>query len=97
VDWLRGRLEVVDVMTRQGLREWPKSKRSHRVVPVPPAVLEGMSVPMRGRSRDSLVFTAPRGGPVTDEHFRNGVWYPAVAAAWIRVFPPRIMRHTAAS
>jgi integrase len=97
VDWLRGQLRVVDVMTRKGLREWPKSKKSHRVVPVPPHVMEGMSAAMAGRPRDSLVFTAPEGGPVTDEHFRDRVWYPAVAAAGIRRFPPRIMRHTAAS
>jgi hypothetical protein len=50
-----------------------------------------------GRPRDALVFTAPQGGTVTDGHFRNRVWYPAVAAAGIRRFPPRIMRHTAAS
>jgi integrase len=37
------------------------------------------------------------GGPVTDGHFRNRVWYPAIEAAGIRRFPPRIMRHTAAS
>ena len=66
------------------------------------------------------------GGPVSDGHFRDRVWYPAVAAArlcgnpapkraeknrhgactpqacddprhMIRRFPPRIMRHTAAS
>jgi integrase len=97
VDWLRGRLEVTDVMTRKGLRQHPKSKRSHRVVPVPPSALEGMSVLMAGRERDALVFTAPHGGPVTDEHFRNRVWYPAVEAAGVRRFPPRIMRHTAAS
>jgi len=97
VDWLRGRIAVVDVMTRRGLRQWPKSKRSHRVVPVPPHLLEDMSVLMAGRARDSLVFTAPEGGPVSDGHFRNRVWYPAVAAASIRRFPPRIMRHTAAS
>jgi integrase len=97
VDWLRGQLAVVDVMTRRGLRQWPKSKRSHRVVPVPAATLEGMSALMAGRPRDSLVFTAPGGGPVTDGHFRNRVWYPAVAVAAIRRFPPRIMRHTAAS
>jgi integrase len=84
-------------MTRLGLREHPKSKRSHRVVPVPPHTLEGMSVLMTGRPRDAIVFTAPHGGPVTDEHFRNRVWYPAIAAAGIRRFPPRIMRHTAAS
>ena len=97
VDWLRGQLAVVDVMTRQGLRQHPKSKRSHRVVPVPAATLEGMSVLMAGRPRDSLVFTAPEGGPVTDGHFRDRVWYPAITAAGIRRFPPRIMRHTAAS
>jgi integrase len=97
VDWLRARIEVVDVMTRRGLRQWPKSKRSHRVVPVPAHLLEDMSVLMTGRARDALVFTAPGGGPVTDAHFRNRVWYPAIARAGVRRFPPRIMRHTAAS
>jgi hypothetical protein len=48
------------------------------------AILEGMSALMAGRSRDALVFTAPQGGPVTDRHFRNRVWYPAVKAAGIR-------------
>lgn len=97
VDWLRGQLQVVDVMTRQGLRQHPKSTKSHRAVPVPAATLEGMAALMTGRPRESLVFTAPEGGPVTDGHFRNRVWYPAVAAAGVRRFPPRIMRHTAAS
>jgi integrase len=97
VDWMRGKLTVVDVMTRQGLRQWPKSKKSHRTVPVPPHTIEGMSVLMAGRPRDALMFTAPEGGPVTDEHFRNRVWYPAVKAAAVRRFAPRIMRHTAAS
>ena len=97
VNWLRSQITVIDVMTRKGLRQWPKSKRSHRVVPVPAGVLAAMSALMAGRERDGLVFTAPSGGPVTDEHFRNRVWYPAVAAAGVRRFPPRIMRHTAAS
>lgn len=97
VDWLRGRLQVIDVMTRKGLRQWPKSKKSHRVVPISPSILEGMSALMTGRARDSLVFTAPGGGPVQDSNFRDRVWYPAVTAAGIRRFPPRIMRHTAAS
>jgi integrase len=126
VDWLRAQIQVIDVMTRLGLRQHPKSKKSHRVVPVPAGILEAMSVLMAGRPRDALVFTAPAGGPVSDSHFRNRVWYPAVAAArmcgnpaprlgekfragsctpkacgdpehQIRRFPPRIMRHTAAS
>jgi integrase len=97
VDWLRGRIEVIDVMTRHGLRQWPKSKRSHRVVPVPAATLEAMSVLMAGRPREALVFTAEGGQPVSDENFRNRVWYPAIEAAGVRRFPPRVMRHTAAS
>jgi integrase len=97
VRWLRSQITVVDVMTRQGLREYPKSRKSHRVVPVPPDVLEGLSVLMAGRDREALVFTAPEGGPVDDVNFRNRVWWPAVEAAGIRKFPPRIMRHTAAS
>jgi integrase len=97
VDWLRARIQVVDVMTRKGLRQWPKSKKSHRAVPVPPRILEGMSALMAGRPRDALVFTAPSGGPVQDSNFRDRVWYPAVEASGIRRFPPRIMRHTAAS
>lgn len=72
VDWLRGQLQVVDVMTRQGLRQWPKSKRSYRSVPVPAHVLDGMSALMGGRPRDALVFTAAEGGPVTDGHSAAG-------------------------
>jgi integrase len=97
VDWLRSQIHVVDVMTRNGLRQWPKSKKSHRVVPVQAHILGGMAALMAGRPRNALVFSAPGGGPVTDGHFRNRVWYPAAAAAGIRRFPPRIMRHTAAS
>ena len=97
VDWLRGKIQVIDVMTRTGLRQWPKSKRSHRIVPVPPHIMEAMSALMTGRPRDALVFAAPEGGPVDDGNFRDRIWYPAMAAAGIRRFPPRIMRHTAAS
>ena len=48
VDWLRGKIQVVDVMTRTGVRQWPKSKKSHRVAPVPARILEGMSGLMAG-------------------------------------------------
>lgn len=48
VDWPRGRIEVVDVMTRQGLRQWPKSKRSHRIVPVPPGLVRSSTRPATG-------------------------------------------------
>jgi integrase len=98
VDSLRSRLEVVNVMTRRRLRQWPKSRKSHRTVPLLAAVLDGMSALLRGREPDGPVFTAPEGGPVSYANFRNRVWYPAVEAAGIRVCPARgAMRHTAAS
>ncbi|WP_188188094.1 tyrosine-type recombinase/integrase [Nonomuraea sp. SYSU D8015] len=128
VDWIRGLLSVVEVATRQGLREYPKSMKSNRTVPIPAKTLEGMSRLMVGRPRTALVFTAPDGGVVDDGNFRDRIWYPAVEAArlcgnrspleagdgetfaagecgvicdtpahGIRRFPPRIMRHTAAS
>ena len=97
VDWLRGRLEVVDVMTRRGLRQWPKSKKSHRIVPVPPATLEGMSVLMAGRrgtASCSRRRTAARSQTSTSA---TGSGIPRSRTAGVRRFPPRIMRHTAAS
>jgi site-specific recombinase XerD len=44
-----------------------------------------------------LIFSAPEGGPIDDGNFRDRIWNPAVEKACIRRFPPRIMRHTAAS
>jgi site-specific recombinase XerD len=43
------------------------------------------------------VFTDSAGGPVSDANLRNRVWYPAIELSGVRRFPPRIMRHTAAS
>jgi integrase len=97
VDWIRGLLSVVEVQTREGLRSYPKSMKSNRTVPVPPETLEGMSRLMVGRNRTDRVFTAPDGGLIDDGNFRDRIWYPSILAAGVRRFPPRIMRHTAAS
>jgi len=98
VDWLRAQIEVFQVMTRRGLREHPKSKRSHRVVPVPRrGLVDDMAALLKGRPRESLIFTMPQGGVIHDEDFRFRIWYPAVRRAGIRPHPPRVMRHTAAS
>jgi integrase len=98
VDWLRWRIEVTQVMTRRGLREYPKTRKSHRTVPVPDGRLR-ILLPklMEGRPLDALVFTRPQGGPIDDPGFRHRIWHPAVVAAGIRRFPPKSMRHTAAS
>ncbi|GAA3172168.1 tyrosine-type recombinase/integrase [Nonomuraea roseoviolacea] len=97
VDWMRGLLAVVEVQTREGLRAYPKSMKSNRVVPVPALTLAGMSRLMQGRGRMERVFTAPGGGLIDDGNFRDRIWYPSIEEAGIRRFPPRIMRHTAAS
>lgn len=113
VDWMRGQIHVTHVMTRMGLREYPKSMKSNRTVPVPGETLERMSRLMVGRRRDELVFLGDKGGGVDESHWRERVWYGAVDAArlctercpaacgdvshGIRRFPPRVMRHTAAS
>lgn len=119
VDWPRRLVHVTHVMTRYGLREHPKSKKSHRTVPVPEEILEAMAALMRGRRAfatctcpkvlpdgtrkpgegacPALVFPAAEGGPIDDGNFRDRVWNPAVRASGVRRFPPKIMRHTAAS
>lgn len=97
VHWLRNQLEVTRVMTRAGLREYPKSRKSHRVTPIPPWQMPGLSRLMEGRPLDAAVFTAPKGGNVDDSDFRLRVWYPAIEAAGVRRMSPRTMRHTAAS
>ncbi|GGV33855.1 hypothetical protein GCM10010182_67070 [Actinomadura cremea] len=120
VDWDRGLVHVHRVMTRFGLREYPKSKKSRRSVPIPESTLKalgdelGMARRWAGRCScpkvmpdgttkpgagpcNGLVFSSHEGGPVDDGRFRTRVWYPAIERAGVREFPPRIMRHTAAS
>jgi len=97
VNWLRHDVEVTRVLTRAGLRAYPKSRRSHRVVPVPDWLMPRLSALMAGRPLTAAVFTAPKGGLVDDSDFRLRVWYPAIEAAGVRRLPPRAMRHTAAS
>ena len=59
IDWMRGQLHVTHVMTRKGLREYPKSRKSHRVVPVPEDLMERMSTLQRGRSTWDVECTCP--------------------------------------
>lgn len=150
IDWIRGLITITHVMTRYGLREYPKSKKSHRTVPVPPHTLKAMRELMGQRTAwgvcacpkvlpdgsrvpgggpcPGLIFPAAQGGPIDDGNFRDRIWNVAVEAArpcgqlspgraqdtlWtvgecgpkicddpshkLRRFPPKIMRHTAAS
>lgn len=136
IDWRRSSASISDVMTRRGLREYPKSRRSNRVVPIPMNVLMALETICKGRMRPTeclcqrvmtdgsvrpskgscpgLVFPATEGGPVDDNNFRDRIWYAGVDKARtcsdrlgecdpcpddhkIPVYPPQVMRHTAAS
>jgi integrase len=75
VDIDRRRIRVVDAVTEVGGRlEWgtPKTHEGRTVV-VPRFVAEALPL----REPDSLVFTAPKGGPLRTSNFRRDVWHPA--------------------
>ena len=99
VDWLRKQVTVTQVMTRhEGLRDYPKTKNSRRIVPVPAHVIEAMSRLVKAKSQIAgLLFTAPEGGPILDVLFRRRIWNPALERAGIEPCGPHTMRHTAAS
>lgn len=92
-----GTLWVIGVQTRKGWREYPKSRRSRRPVPIPRHLLGAMRLRCQGLGPDDYVFPAPEGGPWDDSNFRRRVFDPAVKAAGVPRGTPHDMRHTAAS
>lgn len=90
-------IHVIGVLTRRGWREYPKSRRSARTVPIPAHLLDRLWQMKAGRGEDELLFTAPEGGPLHDGNFRKRVFYPALASAAVSYGTPHDMRHTAAS
>ncbi|MEV7508248.1 site-specific integrase [Streptomyces sp. NPDC091201] len=111
IDWRRGRLFVVEVNTKSGIKEYPKSSRSRREVPIPEHVLDALARHMRGRDRSGVVFTTVtkgRSGRLLDDgNWRTQTWWPAVKRAHytepdgtsrpVPHYPPHSMRHTCAS
>lgn len=84
--------------------ETPKTPRSRRTIDLEPETLAVLTDVLartrelgRDDSLDGFVFTAPRGGPVRDNPFREDVWHPARKRAKIRHCSPHDMRHLHAS
>lgn len=70
----------------------PKTKRSRRVVDVPPRLLAKLDL------SNEWVFTNASGGPVRYQGFWRDVWNPAVAVSKLDPRPtPHDLRHTYAS
>lgn len=111
IDHRRSRLFVVEVNTPSGIKEYPKSSKSRREVPLPPHVQEALDRHSRRLDRDALVFitiTKGRAGRcLRDGNWRKQTWWPAVDEARyfdadgdqrpVPRFPPHSMRHTCAS
>lgn len=113
IDLLRRRLEVVETLTeikgRFTVRAYPKSSRSHRVVPLTDRLTEALAAHIT--DRDRLVFRSPTSGsPLSRTRFNSRYWKPtmrrlndeAEEATQPPPFPtplprPHDLRHTYAS
>jgi len=96
VDFDRLIVRVGQVMTRYGLRPYPKTALSSRSVPFP-AEVRDLLWPLVSDRGSGPVFTSSQGARVSETNFRNRVWKPALEAAGIGYERPNVMRHTMAS
>lgn len=98
LDLERQLVHAEQVLTREGLRAYPKSDRSNRWVPFPPEVANLLWPIVADRPESEPVFTAPGGGRVLFEgNFPGRVWHPTLAAAGIEPVRFYVCRHTACS
>jgi integrase len=97
VDFDRGLIFVGQVMTKFGLRPYPKSSSSRRSVPVHPDALALLWPVVADRSADDPAFPAPRGGRLDQSNFLKTVWHPALKRAGIEPVRAYVTRHTFAS
>ncbi|MFF7091010.1 tyrosine-type recombinase/integrase [Streptomyces rubradiris] len=110
IDRRRSRLFVVEVNTKSGIKEYPKSSKSRREVPLPPHVLEALEPHIHRLDRDALVFTtitkSRAGRRLDDGNWRRQTWWPVDAACYfdndgeqqpVPHYSPHPMRHTCAS
>lgn len=97
IDWLREIIPGISwVMTPQGLRPYPKSEESDRVIPIPSHLMPRLARQMEGRDLTELVFLNVRGRPVNYKSWHWN-WKRALDAAKVPYAPPHTCRHTAAS
>ena len=98
VDPVRRRVSVVGSRTQRGeWKEYPKSSKSRREVPVPPHVLGLLEGLVDGRGLGEPLFVTERGErPWSGANWRR-VWDEAIERAGVPHHPPHTCRHTAAS
>lgn len=96
VDFDRRLVHVHQVLTRQGMRPYPKNDGSIRWAPFPEEVGKLLWRLCADRSQGP-VFTSVRGLRVNEANFRQRVWKPALLAAGVDYVDPYTMRHTCVS
>ncbi|MFD1306887.1 tyrosine-type recombinase/integrase [Streptomyces kaempferi] len=106
-DRRRSRMFVVEVNTKSGIKEYPKSSKSRREVPCPRTCWTHV----HRLERDALVFTTltkgRAGRRLDDGNWRRQTWWPTLGIAYhfdtdgelrlVPHYPPHSMRHTCAS
>lgn len=97
VDFDRQLVSVEQVMTKFGLRGYPKSESSRRTVHCPPEALELLWPTVADRDPASPCFPAPRGGRLDQSNFLKTVWHPALRRAGIEPVRAYVTRHSFAS
>jgi integrase len=89
-------VRVQQVLTRHGMKRYPKTDESNRWVPFPDEVGKLLWSLVADRPAGP-VFLSPTGRRVNEANFRNRVWRPALKAAGVDYEDPYTMRHRAAS
>jgi integrase len=97
VDFERGLIRVDQVMTKFGLRSYPKSDSSRRSAPVHQDALDLLWPVVADKPASAPVFPAPRGGRLDQSNFLKTVWHPALERAGIEPVRAYVTRHTFAS
>ena len=96
LDFGRQLVHVQQVLTRHGMKAYPKTDGSNRWVPFPDEVA-GLLWPLVADRPAGPVFLSRRGARVSESSFRTRVWVPALEAAGVDYEDPYSMRHTFAS
>ena len=81
VDVRLGLIHIVRVAVNGVLREYPKTSKSHRTVPLLDHLIDPFARQIYGRSGSDAVFPSPSGHLLSDVNFRNRVFKPAIERA----------------
>ena len=100
VDPLRRTIAIAETVVDVGGHPYfgpPKTRAGQRTVPLPRVAADPLAEHLRTYDRrpDDLVFTAPEGGPVQLNVWRQRFWAPAVRDAGLVHLRPHDLRHTA--